>query len=54
MTLIEAITDVLGVFPPEYEFLLYAASIVFFVIFMYWLFGTISRVLLDYILGRKH
>lgn len=53
MSLMDAIQDVLGAFPPEYEFLLYASAIVFFVLFMYWLFGTISRLLLDYVLGRK-
>lgn len=53
MTIIDSIEQVLGVFPDEYEFLLYAASIVFFVLFMYWIFSTISRLILDYVLGRK-
>lgn len=53
MTIIDAIQDVLGVFPPEYDFLLYASSIVFFVLFMQWIFSTISRFILDYWLGRR-
>lgn len=53
MTIIDALEQVLGDFPSEFEFLLYAAAIVFFVLFMQWVFSTISRFLLDYILGRK-
>ena len=53
MTVFDAFEAVVGDFPPEYEFLLYGAVVVVFVLFMYWTFGTISRFLLDYILGRK-
>lgn len=53
MTIIDALEEVLGVFPDEYEFLLYAGAILFFVLFMHWIFSTLSRLLLDYVLGRK-
>ena len=53
MTIFDALEQVLGDFPSEYEFLLYAAAIIFFVLFMQWIFSTISRLILDYVLGRK-
>lgn len=53
MTLFDALNDVLGVFPAEYEFLLYAGGIVFFILFMHWVFGTVSRILFDYLLGGR-
>lgn len=56
MNIIDALVNVLGEFPAEYEFLLYAAAIIFFVLFMHWTFGLFSRLLLDYLLGggKRH
>lgn len=53
MTVVDALVNVLGIFPEEYEFLLYGGAILFFVLFMEWTFGLISRVLLDYIFHGK-
>lgn len=53
MTIIDALVDVLGQYPDEYVWILYVAAVVVFILFMHWVFVTISRFLFDYVLQRR-
>lgn len=52
MSIVDAIQDVLGVSLAGYEWVLYAAAVVFFLLFMDWTFNLIS-VVIFHLFSRK-
>lgn len=44
-TIIDALISIVGDFPSEYDFILYAAVIIMLIMFCQWIFGTISRLI---------
>lgn len=53
MNIYDALVDVLGINVDGYEWLLYAAAIVFFMLFMDWTFNLISVLIFNWFSDRR-